>query len=127
MSTNFKRRIINKVAAYSISLFRDQPDTRFTNYGAVGEVVLTLPTPGPQYLGVTYQAKGLADQIIGFTGANAGDLVTKHDLAANSVKAQTAGEMIGAVLEAECIRTADSTYKWVVAGISVGHTFTVTT
>lgn len=125
MSTNFKRRVIDKDESYDISLLRDQTDTVFTNRGAAAEVEFGLPTPGFQYLGVRYRARGIADFAFGFVGAAAGDIVTKNDAAADSVKAQTAGEIIGAVIEAECIKTGDATYKWAVAGLAVGHTYTV--
>lgn len=127
MSTNFKRRVVGKTADYTISLLRDQADTVFTNRGAAGAVVLTLPPPAYNYLGVRYYAKGVVDFGIGFAGTTAGDLVTKNDAAANSVKAQTAGELLGATLEAECIETVSGTYKWEVIGVAVGITYTVAT
>lgn len=127
MSTNFRRRVIAKAVAYAISLLRDQPDTVFTNKGAGAAVDLTLPTPAYNYLGVRYYARGVVDFGIGFVGAAAGDIVTKNDAAANSVKASTAGELLGASLIAECIETASGTYKWLVWGEAVGITYTVAT
>jgi len=127
MSTNFKRRIVSKQAAYSVSLLRDQPDTVFTNRSAAAGVTFTLPLSGYQYLGVRYYFKGIADFAITVAGASAGDIVTKNDVAANSVAASTAGEIIGAQIEAECIETASGTYKWAVIGVAVGHTYTVAT
>lgn len=125
MSTNFKRRVIDKTAAYSVSLLRDQPDTVFTNRGAAGAVTFTLPAPGAQYLGVRYTFRGVADQTITVAGNTAGDIVTLNDTAANSVAMSTAGQKIGGVIEAECIKTGDSTYKWSVQGLTVGVAYTV--
>jgi hypothetical protein len=60
-------------------------------------------------------------------GATAGDVVTFNDAAANSLAASTSGQKIGALIRATCIRTADTTYKWLVVGLAVGHTYTVAT
>jgi hypothetical protein len=127
MGLHTESRVVSKTADYTISKNTDRESTEFDNRGAVGAVNFNLPTPQPAYLGWKYYANGIADQTFGFVGAAAGDIVTKNDAAANSVKCQTGGEKIGGRLMAICIRTADNTYKWLVAGVAVGHTYTVAT
>jgi hypothetical protein len=127
MSTRLTRRIVPKSASYTIKYPMDAPGTVFTNRGASGTVTFTLPTPARQLLGVPYHFTAVADYALAVAGAAAGDLLTKNDAAANSVTASTAGEIIGATIEAVCVESAEGTFKWAVAGVSVGHTFTVAT
>lgn len=127
MSTRQKRRVVDKTAAYAVSRLNDECGTIFTNRGAVAGVTFTLPTPNFSYLGDFYDFRAIADYALTVAGATAGDVVTKNDAAANSVAASTAGEIIGASLRAECIRTGQDTYKWLVYGLAVGHTYTVAT
>lgn len=127
MSTRLTRRYVPKSASYTVKFPMDAPGTVFTNRGASGAVVLTLPTPGRQLLGVEYFALGVADEDFGFTGATAGDVLTKNDAAANSVTASTSGEKIGALLRALCVESAEGTFKWAVTGEAVGITYTVAT
>lgn len=127
MSTRQKRRVVDKTAAYAVSRLNDECGTVFTNRGATGGVTFTLPTPNFSYLGDFYDFRGIANFAVTVASATNGDIVTKNDAAANSVAASTAGEIIGAALRAECIRTGTDTYKWLVAGVAVGHTYTVAT
>lgn len=127
MATKLTRRVIDKTASYTISGLNDRPDTIFTNRGASGAVTFTLPPPSAPYLGTVYHFRGIADQNLLVAGTTAGDIVTKNDAAANSLAASTSGEKIGAAMRAECIRTGDATYKWLVIGVAVGHTYTVAT
>lgn len=127
MSAIFKRRVVPKTASYSPNAATDQPGTIFTNRGATGAVTFTLPTPSRGYLGFSYEFRSVADQDLTVAGATAGDIATKNDQAANSVAVSTSGEKIGAALAAECIETADGTFKWLVYGLAVGHTYTVVT
>lgn len=127
MSTNFKRRVVGKNAAYTVSPARDQAGTIFTNRGATAGVTFTLPTPTRGLLGCVYKFRSVVDYTLTVAGAANGDIVTKNDGAANSVAAASPGELLGAAMEAECIETAEGTFKWAVTGISVGHTFTVAT
>lgn len=127
MSLRFTRRTIPKSASFTVRYPADAPGTVFTNKGATGAVVGTLPSPGAQYLGVEYFFLGVVDQDISFAGAAAGDILTKNDLAANSVAASTSGEKIGALIRAVGVESASGVYKWAVVGQSVGHTFTVAT
>lgn len=127
MSTRLTRRVVPKAADYTIKFPMDAPGTVFTNRGAEAAVTFTLPTPGRQLLGVWYQFKAVADQSVTVAGAANGDVLALDDDAANSVAASTASEKIGALLEAVCVESAEGTFKWAVSGLSVGHTFTVTT
>lgn len=119
------RRIVAKTAAYTIKWPYDQPFQEFTNRGATGAVALTLPTPSRALLGVSYRYRAVADYAISFVGATAGDLLTKNDIAADSIAASTAGEIIGALIEAVCVENVEGTFKWAVTGLAVGHTYTV--
>lgn len=127
MGLHLERRVVSKTADYSVSKNTDAVGTEFDNMGADGTVVFTLPVPSPAYLGWFYGFNGVADQTLTVAGAAAGDLVTKNDVSANSVSAQTGGEKIGARIVARCIRTAAGVYKWLVTGEAVGHTYTVAT
>lgn len=127
MGLHLKRRIVSKAAAYSVSKLNDECSTEFDNRGAEAEVIFTLPPPAFQYFGWFYRFRGIADFNLKVAGAANGDIVTKDDLAANSVSLETANEIIGGVIEATCIRTDDNTYKWEVGGARVGHTYTVAT
>jgi len=118
------KRVIGKAASYTINPNGDRGGSVFTNDGATGAVDFTLPTPNANALGLEYRAVGVADFAVGFVGATAGDIVTKNDVAADSVKAQTAGEIIGAELLARCVKVSGG-YKWQVIGVAVGHTYTV--
>lgn len=127
MSLKQKRRVVEKTADYSISRLRDAAGTIFTNMGADGAVIFTLPTPTFHYFGDFYDFTVVADQNVTVAGAAAGDILTLHDVAANSVAVSTSSQKIGATLRAECVRTAASTYKWHVYGTAVGHTYSVAT
>lgn len=125
MPLNLKQRVVDKSANYTVTRLNDRPETIFTNRGATGAVTFTLPPPSFAYLGDAYNFRSVVDQNIVVAGATAGDVVTKHNAAASSVAASTNNEKIGAAIRAECIKTGDSTYKWLVFGVAVGHTYTV--
>ena len=127
MSQRLVRRIVPKAADYTVKYPMDAAGTEFTNRGATGTVIFTLPTPGRQLLGVSYRVRGVADYTVTVAGAAAGDLLTKNDAAANSLSAQTSGEKIGALIEAVCEESAEGTFKWAIAGVAVGITYTVAT
>jgi hypothetical protein len=123
MSTRLEmRRVVAKTADYTIKPPMDSPGTVFTNRGASGAVIFTLPAPGENVKGYWYRFVGHAGQNITVKTATVDTLVTKNDAAADSVALSTAGELIGGVMEAYCDGTS-----WFVYGISVGHTFTVAT
>jgi hypothetical protein len=111
-----------KAADYTIVSADDPSGTIFTNRGAAGEVIFTLPAPSQLLAGVFYLFAGLAGQNIKVKTATVDTLVTKNDAAADSVAMQTAGELIGGLMLAFCDGTS-----WYVVGLSVGHTFTVAT
>lgn len=127
MSTRHERRVVAKTADYTINPALDSPGTVFTNGGASGAVIFTLPAPGQGTRGWWYRFVVLADQNVTVKTATADTLLTKNDAAADSVAVSTSGEKIGAVMEAQCVETAAGTFRWAVAGLSVGHTFTIAT
>ena len=118
MSTRLERRVVAKTANYTINPAVDRPGTVFTNRGASGSVMLTLPAPSQALRGWWFRAKLHAAQVFGFAAATADTLVATADATADSVT----NNVIGGELEAECDGTS-----WFVSGISVGHTFTVNT
>lgn len=122
MSTRHERRVFAKTADFTIKPPMDAPGTVFTNRGATGTIIATLPTPSLAIKGWHYRFLGHADQIIRIDTPVADTLVTKNDAAADRVSMQTAGELIGGLAEAFC-----DGVSWFVYGLSVGHTFTVAT
>lgn len=127
MSTRFIQRVIDKAASYTVSPRRDLCGQVFTNRGAVGGITFTLPKPDDQLLGWWYEFIGNEPQSITVASAVAGDIVTLGDQAANSVALQTGGQIVGGCIRARCVRTAVGAFKWHVAGVAVGHTYTVAT
>lgn len=125
--SSVKRRVVAKTADYSVSAALDRDDTIFTNRGASGAVVFTLPSPTRGYLGARYHFRSVVDQNLTVAGAANGDIVTLNDQAANSVAMSTANQKIGGSMVAECIETAEGTFKWLVRGTTVGVTYTVAT
>lgn len=124
MSTRLTRRTLNKAAAYTIKYPFDAPGTVFTNAGATGAVMLTLPAPTAALHGVWYRAVCQAAQAFGFATATVDTLIALSDAAADSVTVPT----IGGIIEVMCVETATAgTYRWLASGIAVGHTYTVNT
>jgi len=127
MSTRLERRVVGKAASYTIRPNSDSPGTVFTNKGATGSITFTLPTPTRALLGWWYRIKVVVDQNVVLAPATADTLVLLNDLAADSLTISTSSEKIGAEIEAQCVETADGTFKWAASGIAVGHTYTVAT
>jgi hypothetical protein len=127
MSTRLQRRVVPKAASYTIVPMMDAPGTTFTNKGATGPITFTLPAATRAVLGFYYRFKVVVDQSVLVASAVADTLLALNDLAADSVAASTAGQKLGAIMEAECVETADGTFQWAVSGVSVGHAFTVAT
>ncbi|MGE0590912.1 MAG: hypothetical protein AB7G23_03030 [Vicinamibacterales bacterium] len=128
MSTRLEQRVVAKTADYAISPAKgDNPGQVFTNAGASGAVVFTLPTPTRALLGFWYDFLGVADQSITVAAATADTLITKNDVAADSIALSTSGEKIGGHIRVTCVKTGSTTYQWLAVGLSVGHTFTVVT
>lgn len=123
MSVRFVQRIIPKTADYTINpAIPDSPGTVFTNRGATGAVVFTLPEAGAALKGWWYDFLSIADQTITVKTATADTLVVLNDAAADSLAMSTGNQKIGSWMRAICDGTA-----WIACGVSVGTTFTVAT
>lgn len=122
------RRVIAKTADYTIldpftaTTGGDPSGTIFTNRGAVGAVIFTLPAPVPRLAGVSYEFQGIADQSINVKTATADTLIALNDLTADSVEMSTGTKLIGSRMRAECDGTS-----WIAYGVSIGTTMTVNT
>lgn len=125
MSTRLTRRVVQRAASYTIKHPMDAPGTIFTNRGASGSITFTLPTPTRAVLGVGYRFKVVADQDVVIAGAGSTDILTLNNAAAASVTVGTSSQKIGATVDAECVESAEGTFKWAVSGVAVGHTYTV--
>lgn len=122
MSTRLERRVVAKTADYTINPDRDRCGTTFTNRGASGAVVFTLPAPSSRLTGWWYRFKSHADQDVTVAAGTADTLVVLNDATADSLAASTTSEQIGAEIEAFCDGTS-----WFASGVAVGHTYTVAT
>lgn len=127
MSTRLNRRVIPKAANYTIVPPMDSPGTTFTNKGAPGAITFTLPLATRAVLGFYYRFKVVVDQSVIVASQVADTLLVINDLAADSLAVSTGGQKLGALMEAECVETADGVFQWAISGLSVGHTFTVAT
>lgn len=103
LAQHFKR-VVAKTADYTVTAADN--DTVFTNQGAAGAIVFTLPTLAR---GLHYSFFVEADQSITVTAAAADTIVTHNDAAADSVAFSTASRKLGASLEVWA--NADAT-KW---------------
>lgn len=127
MSTRLARRVVPKSASYTIVYPMDAPGTIFTNKGAAGAIVFTLPAAIRALLGCHYRFRTVVDQTITVQPPVADTLLALNDLAADSIALSTGGQKLAGEIEAECVETADGTFQWAASGISVGHTYTVAT
>jgi hypothetical protein len=98
------KRVVAKTADYTV-LAADN-DTIFTNQGASGAVIFTLPTLAR---GLHFTFFSEAAQNITVTSAAVDTIVTHNDLAADSVALATASRQIGGSIEV--FANADAT-KW---------------
>lgn len=114
-----KGPVTAKTADYTVAVATDPSGACFTNRGAGGAVVFTLPAVTKQMAGTRYRFKGVANQSFTVAGT-AGEVVAFNNAAATSLACSTAGQKIGAVIEAECDGTS-----WILSGVSVGVTYTV--
>lgn len=121
MPDRMLKRIRAKTANFTVNPNNDFGGQRFTNRGAVGAVTFTLPTLNnqPDYVGLTYEFYGVADQNL-IVAAAAGKAVTFNNAAATSLAAQTAGQKIGALITAVWDGTS-----WHLEGGTNGVTYTV--
>lgn len=113
--------VVAKTAAYTI-VPGDPCGTLFTNRGAVGAVIFTLPDPTAVAAGTWYDFLGVAGQNMSVVTAIADTLIAFNDAAADSVAISTAGALIGAHARAVCDGT-----QWAFLGDTVGVTYTVAT
>jgi len=126
MSSRLRQRVVTKTADYTI--VDEWAGTLFTNRGAAGAVVFTLPTPAKSRLGDWYEFHSVVAQDLTVAGRTAGDVLALNDVTANSLAASTNNEKIGARIRVQCIETsAAGVYKWAASGIAVGHTYTIAT
>lgn len=97
-------KVVAKTADYTV-LAADN-DTIFTNRGASGAVVFTLPTLAR---GLHYRFYSEAAQTITVTAAAVDTIVTHNDLAADSIALSTSNRQIGGSLE---VFANDDASKW---------------
>ncbi len=87
--------IVAKTANYTVTTADN--DTYFTNRGASGTVVFTLPaTP---YKGLRYCFHAVAGQTLTVAAGTNGTMIAMNDAAANSISFSTANEIIGGSVE----------------------------
>lgn len=122
----YKLKFVPKTADYTIvspaTSAGDKSGTVFTNRGAAGAVVFTLPAPAQNIAGVFYDFLGIADQSIQVQTTTADTFILVNDLTADSLAMSTAGHKIGATMRVAC-----DGISWIGWGVSVGDTFTVAT
>lgn len=124
------RRVIAKTADYTIldpyaassSVGGDAGGTIFTNRGATGTVIFTLPAPAQRLAGCVYEFLGIADYTITVKTATADTMILLNDITADSLSQQTSSALIGAHMRVICDGTS-----WVGYGDAVGVTYTVAT
>jgi hypothetical protein len=112
MNTYSFQRQVNKTANYALSAAVDRPGTVFTNDGASGAVVFTLPAPGQGVHGWWYDFLGLVDQVITVQPPVSDTLIGFNDVDLDSVSSGGAGQRIGAHIHVKCVRLANGSYKW---------------
>jgi hypothetical protein len=127
MSTRLQRRVVPKSASYTIVAPMDAPGTTFTNKGAVGAIVFTLPAAIRSLLGYHYRFRPVVDQTITVQPPVADTALALNDAAADSVALSTGGQKLGGLIEAECVEVTDGVFQWAISGLAVGHTYTVAT
>lgn len=127
MSTRLERRIVGKSASYTVRPTADAPGTIFTNKGASGAIVFTLPTATRALLGWWYEFLGVVAQDITVAPPVADTLVTLNDTAADSLALSTSSQKIGGAITATCVEVSDGVYQWLARGTAVGATVTAAT
>ena len=107
-----------KTANYTISA--KEAGTMFTNAGASGAVVFTLPTLSPYLL---FYFRVVADQDVTVGSAAGNDMVAYNDVDASSVAFSTGTQKIGGGL---CVFSNAAGTDWHVVNMSAGaNTITV--
>lgn len=96
-------KVIAMTQNFTVDTVRHPSGTCFTNRGAVGNVIATLPILSDidAWRGYTYEFRGVADQSFAFSAATAGKAVALNNAACTSLAMQTAGQKIGGHLMAE--------------------------
>ncbi len=115
----YQQAIVAKTAAYTITAA--ESGTLFTNRGATAAVTFTLPAVTGLPIGTKYSFYGVS--AYGYTVASNGSLdniVSKNDVAADSITATTTSLMISAAVSVIWDGTA-----WLAKQESVGPTYTV--
>jgi hypothetical protein len=116
----FKRRTVAKTSSYTVSPNKgDFSGSIFTTRGAGAAVTFTLPTPTAALADYHYTFMNVAGQNL-IVSAGAGKAVAFNNAAATSLAASTAGQLIGAVIQAQCDGTS-----WILTGDTLGVTYTV--
>jgi hypothetical protein len=96
------RRVVAKTADYTVTAARDENGTLFTNRGAGGAVIFTLPPASSRYAGWHFRFRTVAGQNVTVKPSAVDTLLVFNDATADSLAASTADELIGALIEAEC-------------------------
>lgn len=91
----FPRTVIAKTADYTVT--ENDNGTLFTNRGATGAVIFTLPATAEK--GLRYGFYVVADQNVTVTAGTADTMVVFNDATADSVAFSTASKKIGAYVE----------------------------
>lgn len=89
------RKIMDYTADHTVT--EAENGVCFTNKGAAGTVIFTLPATAKE--GLVYTFFGAADQTLTVASGTADKIITNNDLAADSVSFATSGEIIGAGME----------------------------
>lgn len=123
-----KHFIKAKTADYTIVTGTDASGTVFTNRGAAGAVIFTLPAPAQAIAGVFYEFLAVAAQNVTVKTATVDTLITFNDLTADSITLSTAGEIIGGAIRLICDGTSWIAYGTAVgAGGATAQTYTIAT
>jgi len=114
------KTITNKTANYTVTV--EEAGSIFENVGDANAINWTLPAPSAATNGLVYLFVSGADQNMTVTSGTADKMITLNDLAADSISAQTANELIGAVVLVIGMQS-----KWLAIGLTEGATYTVAT
>lgn len=113
-------REVAKTADYTVVAADN--GTTFTNTGAAGAVVFTLPALAP---GLAFEFRVVADQNVTVASVAGDDMIVFNDAAADSVAFSTAGQKIGGGV---LVFSNAAGTKWYVRNASAGaNTITVAT
>ncbi len=99
-----QRELINTTA--SITLVAADAGKTFANVGAGGAVTFTLPAAANCNVGDDFVFLSCAAQDFAVAAANAGELITFNDVAANSVTLSTSSEKAGGGFIVTCVSSS---------------------